>query len=96
MSLITTPKNKKGKRGHGQFEGEESDYHRASAHNPLFQKELGFVGCPYCPDKAGRIKNFKTLWKIYMHVRLNHEDSIENFSGVIWNLSDFVMRGILK
>ena len=91
MSL-TIPKNKKGK----QFSNDEDDFHRPSSHNPLFQRELGFVGCPYESDKVGRKKNFRTLWSIYMHVQLNHKQEKENFKSVIWNLSDYVMRGIIK
>ena len=96
MSLITPTKNINGKQGRGQFKAEGSDYHRASAHNPIFQKELYFVSCPYCADKVGRKKNFKRLWSIYMHVQIHHAVEKENFSSVVWNLADFVMRGILK
>lgn len=84
--------NKKGK----QFSRHENDFHKPSAHNPIFQKGLYFVGCPYCADKKGRKKNFQSLWKLYMHIRLNHKNESENFKSVIWNLADYVMRGILK
>jgi len=90
--FLSTFKNINGK----QFSKPEHDFHRPSAHNLLFQKKLNFLGCPYCSDKVGRKKNFKTLWTIYMHVQLNHKQEQENFSSVIWNLADFVIRGIIK
>lgn len=84
--------NKKGK----QFSSQANDFHKPSAHNPIYQIELPFLGCPYDSDKKGRQKNFQTLWKLYMHVRLNHKNESDNFKSVIWNLADYVMRGILK
>ena len=83
--------NKKGK----QFSSHADDFHKPSAHNPLFQTKLNFLGCPYCKQK-GRKKNFKTLWTLYMHIRLNHSNETDNFKSVIWNLADYVMRGIIQ
>ena len=96
MSVITIPNYKKGKRGKGQFQESNSDYHRPSAHNPLYLKNLYFIGCPYCADKVGRKKNFKRLWSIFMHVQIHHAGEKENFENIVWNLADYVMRGIIK
>jgi len=89
---ITISKNKKG----SAFSKGDDDFHRASSLNPLFQQKLFFIGCPYCSDKVGRKKNFKTLWKIFLHVQFQHKNEKENFKSVIWNLSDYVLRGILR
>ena len=83
--------NKKGR----AFSSHADDFHKPSAHNPLFQQELFFLGCPFCVGRGGK-KNFKTLWTLYMHIRLNHCNETDNFKCVIWNLSDYVERGILK
>jgi hypothetical protein len=92
MSILLS-QDKKGKRGVGQFSGEKEDFHKPSAHNPIFKKELvSSLGCPYCKSK----KHFKNLWTLYMHIRLNHQNEKQNFKSVIWTLADFVIRGILK
>ena len=89
--LLHPPLNKNGK----QFSRHTDDFHKPSAHNPLFQQELFFLGCPYCVGR-GRKKNFRTLWKLYMEIRLNHEMETENFQPIIWSLANFVLRGIIK
>ena len=91
MSL-KIPLNKNGK----QFSKSSDDFHRPSTHDPIFQKELLFIGCPYCASKKGRKKNFVFLWKLFMHIKLSHPNESDNFKSVIWNLSDYLMRGILK
>ena len=88
--LLHPPLNKNRK----QFSRHTDDFHKPSAHNPLFQKKLKFVGCPYSRAK-GRKKNYSTLWRIWLHVKFEHPKEIENFQPIIWNLSDFLLRGIL-
>ena len=83
--------NLKGK----QFSKHTDDFHRPSPHNFIFQKELLFVGCPYSRAK-GRKKNFRTLWKIWLHVKFEHGEEIEHFRPIIWNLAEYVMKGVLK
>lgn len=83
--------NLKGK----QFSKHTDDFHRASPHNFVFLIVLFFLGCPFCVGR-GRKKNYFTLWKLYMHVKLNHKNETDFFKSIIWNLADYVLRGILK
>ena len=83
--------NKNGK----HFTSLDDDFHKPSAHNPIYQKDLHFLGCQFCDDKKGRRKNFKTLWTLYMHIRLNHRNEIDNFKKTVWNLADYVMKGVI-
>jgi len=61
------------------------------AQNPIYQKSL-HVSCPYCRNHGPR-KNFKTLWRLYMHFRTHHKH--ENYREMVMKLADFVIDGVL-
>ena len=63
------------------------------ARNPIYQKNIN-VGCPYCTDKSGRKKNFKTLFCLYMHFRIHHIRQ-PNFKELTMSIADLIIKGVL-
>jgi len=66
---------------------------RIYAQNPICQKPIN-VGCCYCTDKTGRKKNYKNLWKLYMHFREHHKQE-SNHAEIVTTLAKFVIDGVL-
>ena len=65
------------------------------AQNPLYQKNV-CVGCELCNrEHPGRNKNFRTLWKLYMHYKTHHNLEINSHKDDIVKLADFIHRGVL-
>jgi hypothetical protein len=62
------------------------------ANNPIYQKSMN-VGCPFCSE-SGRRRNFKNLWRLYMHCKTHHELE-PRYKETITILADFVMKGVL-
>jgi len=63
------------------------------AANPVYKKDL-FVGCPFEHHKAGRKKNYKGLWNLYMHFTLVHKNE-PRYKDKIRELADLVIEGTL-
>lgn len=65
------------------------------AQNPVYHIEID-VGCPTCRrGNRGRNKNFKSLWRLYMHCRTHHIQEIEFAKPKIMNLADMIIEGYL-
>jgi hypothetical protein len=63
------------------------------AQNLIYQRNV-CVGCPYCTNKPGRRKNFKNLFRLYMHFRTHHS-SEPNHKEIVMTLADLMIRGVL-
>ena len=62
------------------------------SNNPTYQHSIK-VGCPYCIGR-GRKKNFKNLFKLYMHFRIHHSDESRH-KNIVVTLADLIIQGVL-
>ena len=69
--------------------------HEPYAQNPIYQKTV-CIGCSLCyKEHPGRKKNFKSLWKLYMHHKTHHNLEIVSLREDVVKLADFIIKGVL-
>lgn len=66
-----------------------------SALNPIYLESVR-IGCSICHrEKTGVSKNFKTLWKLWMHCKTHHSLEINSLREDIMKIADLKMEGYL-
>ena len=66
-----------------------------SPRNPIYLQSM-CIGCSICHKKRqGRDKNFRTLWKLYMHCKTHHSLEMSSLKEDIVTIADFKLRGFL-
>ena len=74
---------------------EKKPSHEPYAQNPIYQKTV-CIGCSLCyKEHPGRKKNFKSLWKLYMHHKTHHNLEIVSLREDVVKLADFIIKGVL-